>query len=204
MLNMQEAGAIFACMRCELEGYKDLAIADRKSERQHDRKVLNTYSQLIQIVTPRIVHTEACYQLIKQVGVTSDIFSMLCSMLCGMLEACQYIVTVHCQIGMRNSMRNLMFFHHAIHSMLKACLKYRHAINSMPKACLIYKHAIIACYTEMAQHDTCYLREQHAKRGMLYKMLNYLACYNWLGIPRTFPWHAMIACKQHAQHAIAC
>ena len=26
MLNMQEAGAIFACMRCELEGYKDLAI----------------------------------------------------------------------------------------------------------------------------------------------------------------------------------
>ena len=26
MLNMQEAGATFACMRCELEGYKDLAI----------------------------------------------------------------------------------------------------------------------------------------------------------------------------------
>lgn len=26
MLNMQEAGAIFGCMRCELEGYKDLAI----------------------------------------------------------------------------------------------------------------------------------------------------------------------------------
>ena len=54
MLNMQEAGATFACMRCELEGYKDLAI---------DRMRYGLYGSVLQ---PRIPLMRAISHAIKE------------------------------------------------------------------------------------------------------------------------------------------